>query len=63
MAAFLVVVSDHQDAVHDRHAKQRDKTDGGGDAEVETGDVERQDAASDREGDARKRQKAVTKLN
>jgi hypothetical protein len=45
---FLVVKSDHQDAVHNRHAEERDEADGGGDAEIETGDIESEDAANDR---------------
>ena len=36
--------------IHDRHAKQRNETDGGGDAEIEAGEIERQYAAGDREG-------------
>ena len=50
----LVVIGDQQNAVHDRHAEQRDETDGGGDAEIEPGDVKRQHAAGDGEGNARK---------
>ena len=48
-----------QNAVHDRHAKQRDEADGGGDAEIQTGDVKRQHAAGDGEGNPRKRQQAL----
>ena len=62
LRSVLVVKSNHQNAVHDGHAEQRDEADGGGDAEIETGDIERQDAASDREGNSRERQKAVAQV-
>ena len=59
VSCFLVVIGNHQDAVHDGHAKERDEADGGGDAEIETGDIERQHAASHCEGNSGQRQKAV----
>ena len=59
---FVFVKSDHQDAVHDGHAEERDEADGGGDAEVETGDIERQDAAHNRVRNARERQKGVAEI-
>ena len=52
-APFLVVIGDHQDAVHDGHAEERDEADGGGDAEIQAGDVERQYAAHDGERECR----------
>ena len=57
--SFLVVKRNHQNAVHDRNAEERDETDRRGDAEVETGNVERQYAANDCGGDSGKRQEAV----
>ena len=40
-APHLVVIGDDQDAVHHRHAEQRHEADGGRDAEIEPGDVQR----------------------
>ena len=59
---LLVVKCNHQDAVHDRHAEERDEADGGRDAEIETGEIEREYAANHRVGDARERQKAVAEV-
>ena len=38
VSPLLVVISNHQDAVHDRHAEERDEADGGRDAEIQAGD-------------------------
>ena len=61
-SSLLVVKRNHQDAVHDRYAEERDEADGGRDAEIETGEIEREDAAHDRVRNARKRQQAVAQV-
>jgi len=59
---LLIVESDHQDSIHHRHAKQRDKTDRCGDAEMEARDVERENTADDRVRNARECQNRITKI-
>ena len=44
-SAQFVEIADHHDAVEDGHAKQRDETNAGGDAQVELTEHERQNAA------------------
>ncbi len=62
MRSFLVVKCNHEDAVHHRDAEEGDETDGGGDAEVQTGNVECQDAPNHCDGDSGERQKAVAHI-
>src|SRR5262245_28570922 len=55
----LVVIGRDQDSVHDRNAEERDKTDGGGDAEIEAGKIQRQHAAAGRKRNPDERHQAV----
>ena len=48
----LVIIGEQQNAVHHRHAKKRDETDGGGNAEAKARDIKGQDAARDGKGNA-----------
>ena len=60
-AGDTVIAVDDQNAAHHRYAKERDESDRGRNAEVQTRDVESQDTATNRERDSHKRHDAVAK--
>src|SRR5580704_9450396 len=55
-----IITMDDQDAAHDRHAEQRDESDGGRNAQIQSENRQPQDTAADREWKPEQRQQAVT---
>ena len=58
-ALSWLIKRNHEDAIHDRDSEKGDEAYGRGDAEIEAGNVESDDAANDGHGNPRERQQAV----
>ena len=55
----MIVVGNHQNAIHNRHAHQRDEADCRRDAEIQAREIKRQHATADREWYPGERQETV----
>ena len=59
LGAELAEIGDVENAVHHRDAEQRDEADRRRDGKIEPGEIERDQAAADRKGNAGDRQQTV----